>query len=1172
MTSISLPSTSRSPLDRELSLSWLRTDVLLFVLVLLASIFAHLYGLGRMAMHHDESIHAWMSWKLYSGSGDFTCAGGRSSPTYCYDPVYHGPSLYAFTALAYFLFGEGELQARLPQAMAGIAMTASVWWLRPYLGRTGTIIAALLLTLSPTLLYYTRFARHDGLMVLWTLWIVIGFIRFVDTRRVAWLSLLAVGTALAMATHELYYILGFIFGSFLLIRIVYEQIGKRQITTALLIITALAAFVEALIIGGIWSGQITSSLRADGLALLFVAVAGSGALAVRIWDPRPFVSAAFVDAWRTQRRGIFTAIALFAAIFVVLYSMFFADPRGVLDGLYQGLAYWLGSQQEFKRGDQPWYYYLMMMPLYEPAAFFGSFAALVYLFFRPAATQIARVIAPRPAAEDTSAPVEPAAPLAMVDGVTDSVTDGSAAADELPETRPLSMSDLVPQVAVAPAADEMPGGIGLFPILLVFWFIGSLVIFSWAGEKMPWLNAHIALPANLLLAWGLARLVAALGDARATDRRVWLVPPAVVLLVAAIGVALWRFGDRSSDLAGQSSLLQALLPLAIAGGLIYGLLSLASLIGRRAVLVACTLSVMAITGIYIIRAAWMVVYAHPDTPRELMIYTQTSPDVPLIVREMHELAIAQTRNVRSAEDPAGGLTMPVMLDNGDPENGGEGSLAWPMQWYLRNFQRTEYRDAAFFRSATPESFLVDPAQGGGEKVPAPMILVSNNHVTEQTRTALEANHVKRYDSKLNWWFPEGSLDRCDLQAPGYSRFYYAYPSARADYAKKCLNGELSAVPALPGFWAPLLWPFDSSHWDSTRRYLMYRDLPAPLTLEGREMQVWVRRDLAGGGGSTAVSSSAPATFLAAQTIAAAGAAAGELAEPRGVALDAQGRIYVADTANHRIQRFTADGTPDLTIGTLGAGDGQFNEPRGIAVDAQGNIYVADTWNARVVKLNAQGEFVASWGEGQDFGNGRVASQTDGTLAGNAAQPLGFFGPRSVAVDAQGRVYVADTGNKRVVVTDGDGNFLFQWGAAGAGAGQFDEPVGIAVDAQGLVYVADTWNGRVQVFAPDADGVVSGTPVREIRVIGWAPQTYDDPFVAVSAGGTVVAGIPAREQLAVYDASGREIVRFGGESSDQIPLGAPGGIVVAADGAIIVADRSNGRIVTFRVPLPGLATP
>ncbi|HWQ12049.1 MAG TPA: flippase activity-associated protein Agl23, partial [Roseiflexaceae bacterium] len=369
-------------LDRPVALVRVSWDVAAFVALVLLSVLAHLYALDRMALHHDESIHAWMSWKFFTGNGGFSCAGGRSSPTYCYDPVYHGPALYVLTLLSYFLFGDGDWQARIPQAAAGIGLVASCWMLRPYLGARGALLAGALLAFTPSLLYYTRFARHDGLMVLWTLWIVIGFFRYLDTGRPGFLYLMAAGTALAVATHELYYILGFIFGWFLIIRVLFELLPRRQVVIGLAAVLVFSLLVELSIVVGVWSGQLTATLRADGLALLFMAVAGMGLLLTRVWDDHPLVVGRFRALWREQRPVLWTALGILGALYVLLYSTFFADPRGIVDGLYRGLEYWLGSQQEFKRGDQPWYYYFMLMTLYEPLAFFGGLATLIYLFSR----------------------------------------------------------------------------------------------------------------------------------------------------------------------------------------------------------------------------------------------------------------------------------------------------------------------------------------------------------------------------------------------------------------------------------------------------------------------------------------------------------------------------------------------------------------------------------------------------------------------------------------------------------------------------------------------------------------------------------------------------------------------------------------------------------------------
>ena len=1155
--------------DRVLDLSRINLDVVALVVLVIASIITHLWALGHMAMHHDESIHAWMSWKFYTGAGSFICANGRASSTYCYDPVYHGPSLYVFTLLSYLLFGDGEAQARLPQAVAGILLVASSWMLRPYLGRRGALIAGVLLAFAPTLLYFTRFARHDGLMLLWTFWMVIGFFRYLDTGRPRYLYLLAAATALAMATHELYYILFFLFGSFLLLRVLSELLPQQRLTRVITAILAVALVIMLV------NPPLTSRLRAGGLALLVVTVCGAGLLMMRVWDRTPVVTARALALWRYERRVLWTALVILVTIFVVLYSTFFANPLGIVDGLYQGLAYWLGSQHDYKRADQPWYYYLMQMPLYEPIALFAGIGAAIALFVQPGVGGWGARLWGRQPQADRPADDEPTAPAPAVEAVE---ANGEAAETELPDDRPAeaparSWHAETDAAAITAAVDRSSSmAAALFPLFLAFWFIGALVAFSWAGEKMPWLTVHIALPGNLLAAWAIGKLLDGVHWRALPDRRAALVPPALLLLLVALAVALWRLGARAEGQEAQASMLQGLVPLAIVGVMIYSILTIGQTAGARITLTLCALTLIGLLGIYMIHSTWMLVYDHPDTPREFLVYTQTTPDVPLIVQDLRTLAINQTRNTRTPSDPIGGYSMPVIIDIGDASTG-DGSLTWPFQWYLRDFQRLENRQSDFFRNATADSFQVpaDPRQPNGEKIFAPAVIVYVPHMTDATRQALEANYVKRYDSKLNWWFPEGN--ECSPENPGYKRFYFnswtSLEDLTAPLPSRRPNGCSADVAAkLYPPWAPLIWPFQPEHWTILKNYLLYRELPEPLRLDGREMQVWVRKDLAPGGsaGSGATTVEAPLKLVAQAVIGAPGKDPGQLDQPRAVAVDAQGNVYVANTGNNRIEVFGPDGKPLRSIGSFGSGDGQLNEPRGVAVDAQGNVYVADTWNARIAKFDPSGKFLKSWGEGkQDLGSGRRATMTDGTEAGNAAEPLGFFGPRAVAVDGQGNVYIADTGNKRIVVTDSEGKYLYQWGHPGSEPGAFSEPIGIAADDQGRVYVADTWNGRVQVFDRGQNGRVGPIPSVTWKVSGWQPNTYDDPFVTAGAGGRVFASVPGRDMMIYANVRGDVLLRWGGKGQDFASLTLPSGAAVGPDGSVYVSDRGNGRVLRFTMP-------
>ena len=307
--------------------------------------------------------------------------------------------------------------------------------------------------------------------------------------------------------------------------------------------------------------------------------------------------------------------------------------------------------------------------------------------------------------------------------------------------------------------------------------------------------------------------------------------------------------------------------------------------------------------------------------------------------------------------------------------------------------------------------------------------------------------------------------------------------------------------------------------------------------------------------------------------------AGQFDALEAVAIDGEGRVYVADTGNHRVQVFNMDGEflrqwgslCDLESGDGCAGEtgqGQFNAPEGIAyAPVTDTVYVADSGNDRIQGFSASGTFRFAWGE-------------NGSETGQFNLPVG------VEVDGSGRVYVADVLNHRVQVFSPTGEFLRQWGTQGGETGQFQFPADLAFHNR-RVYVSDNGNHRVQVFSPEGTFQTSfGTPCDLETGEGCDDEVgngqFDMPFgITTDADGTVYVLDQANNRVQVFNSEGVYQGKWGntcalhGLESDDIPEGAgcdsedgrgeflfPKGIAIAPEGQIVVADSDNHRIQVF----------
>lgn len=277
--------------------------------------------------------------------------------------------------------------------------------------------------------------------------------------------------------------------------------------------------------------------------------------------------------------------------------------------------------------------------------------------------------------------------------------------------------------------------------------------------------------------------------------------------------------------------------------------------------------------------------------------------------------------------------------------------------------------------------------------------------------------------------------------------------------------------------------------------------------------------------------------------------AGPSSSPAGMAVGADGTLYVIDAMQDQIRLFDASGHPVATWGETGEEPGQFRfHGEGgfwgdLAFGPDGNLYVLDPFNSRVQVLGPDGTVVREWGE-------------PGTDEGQFVEPIGL----DVALD--GRVYVADTDNARVQIFDASGQFLEAWNAAGEAGGLPSAPANIDVDATGIVSVTD-WN-TAPIIRLDASGAVLDTFGNEEDAAaslagpwGMASDDQGDLFVADSTGNRIQVFAPDGALLGT-------IGTVGVQSGQFI---SPKYVALSADGRLYVADEGNRRIQVFHLLPP-----
>jgi uncharacterized protein (TIGR03663 family) len=715
----------------------LNLEVCIYVLLAVVAVAACFYNLGERVLSHDECVHSLYSRELYVGMG------------FVHDPWRHGPFLYHANALVFALFGVGDYTTRVSAALFGVILVLLPVFLRKELGRIGALAVSVMTLISPSTLYYARYIRNEIFMMVWAMLMVIALVRYLDSRKPGWLYLGALAVTLALCTKENAYITGFIGFTYLAMLFLSHVLSERGVRVAytlgivllvglLVALVALSGFAQTpsgespagdtspgaftpdrirqlreavvLLIGVLLAMFAASAYvrREEQLqpalallvayavvivALIVACAVGAGLawlaivqLPEGIVHPWLFVllqvlvtGAGLIGGayawWRllslARKRGglppgysnqvTYVVLALVVVVFTLLYTTFLTNPKGMITGTVGGITYWL-AQQEVKRASQPWFYYLIIAPLYEFLPVGLGLAAVIYHVTR-------------------------------------------AKARKYGATR---------QVLVA---------------YLVYWTLSAWLIYSWAGEKMPWMMVHIIQPMIVLGGQFVDELLGGVGWREAWRKGggiVVLITP-VLLLAVGMVVGLPLFGQAFRETEDTLRWLSALLVgggLAVVAWLLRGRLGVDDT--KRMVLVA----VLALGAVFTVRYSWLANYVNHDTAKEFLVYSHGAPGAKQAIQEIREISR------RLYGDPS---AIQVAY-------GADGTC--PFKWYLdRHFPNSVY-------------FGTEPTR---QSTDVPVLVVGQPEVAKVEPYL--GNRYLRFDRKYLWFPHEDYYKRLSLAMP-----------------------------------------------------------------------------------------------------------------------------------------------------------------------------------------------------------------------------------------------------------------------------------------------------------------------------------------------------------------------------------------------------------------------
>ena len=693
-----------------------------------------LWDLGARPIHYDESLHAFYSWQLFTGDG------------FRHEPWIHGPLQFFLNSAVFGIFWDSDYTVRLAYALFGVALVALPYFLRDYLGRPAALIAAVMLALSPALLYFSRYSRNDIYMAFWALALFVLMWRYLNERKNRYLYMTAAVLALAFATKETAYIIVAIFGLFLFVLSLTEIVPWLMGRIRLSDITGPAVFL--LLMGTLTLPQwaaLTSIFQGSGSEGVVLAYSGSepgNPVGLPLWS-EPFVNfgvinlPSFADAiilgglavvgiWGIvvlrHRVRYVVAILLMTALAVLTYAVLALSDLEIARNYIIAGAILVSVTALSATLGLMWRWRVWLISA-------GIFYGIWFTFYTSLFSVVGRPYSECPQTLNDAVETVCTRFGGAFTGVWQSMGYWLAQQEVARGNQPWyyyfvlgSVYEFLPLLLGVVGVFYYLRKGGFLGLFLVFWAVGTFLIYTIASEKMPWLIVNITVPFIILSAKLMGDLIENLPWRRllpSLNVSLLLIAP----LFLAAGIYLLQHFLDSGKVESLSGWAAVGVTAALGGAIVVFLYRARPAAGLGLVTLGMAMLLLGFSAFVGFRAT----YHSDDGPVEMLVYAGASDDVRQLATDLRQQPFL--------EDPSERIQVDY-------------EIWYPFNWYVRNDGFVEYR---CYKDESEDGY-VDWCSPLEETPSAQGLVLLESHSRRDAQYLLAYDRQGPFRDLL--WFPE----------------------------------------------------------------------------------------------------------------------------------------------------------------------------------------------------------------------------------------------------------------------------------------------------------------------------------------------------------------------------------------------------------------------------------